>query len=551
MNDTTLAFTDGNLTNQIAYNDDANGTYFSEVAPTLTGGVTYYVKVAPRNYNHKVIARLTAAVYTPPLPVLSLNSPVDVDAPAGTSKVFTFKPASSGTYSIFTGYYGGTSSGGTNDTQLYVYTDAALTNQIAYNDDTSGTTFSQVDPTLTGGVTYYVKIVGYNNGSVHARLTATVYNPISLQLGSGVITEAAANDGSFIATQKVTVINGTFASDMSSGVTVNRLPAGLGITVTRNSNTQITIAFTGKATNHANANDVTNASVTIAQAKITGANFAITSGNFTFDFLDPEPTLSLGSSVIQEAPANDGSITDTLSVFVTNGTFAADLSGGVIVNNLPAGLGITVTRNSNTQLTIAFTGKAANYGNANDVANATVTILQSKITGAIANMTTGTFLFDFRDSDPALTLGSLIIKEAAANDGSFAEKQVITLTNGTFAADLSGGVVVNNLPAGLGIVVTRDSGTQMTIAFTGKATSHSNANDVNNASVTVLKAKISGATKDVTSGLFTFDFADAAVPGTYEYVYDTRNRLQYVKVDGVIKFECKYDDNGNLIEIKK
>ncbi|GBF35356.1 hypothetical protein DCCM_4479 [Desulfocucumis palustris] len=112
---------------------------------------------------------------------------------------------------------------------------------------------------------------------------------------------------------------------------------------------------------------------------------------------------------------------------------------------------------------------------------------------------------------PALTVGSDTISEDAANDGSITATQVITLANGIFASDMSTGVSVNNLPSGMGISVTRDSDTQITIVFTGKANNHLNANDVNNASVTVLQAKITGAVSDVTSNSFTLDFDDSPV----------------------------------------
>jgi hypothetical protein len=105
-------------------------------------------------------------------------------------------------------------------------------------------------------------------------------------------------------------------------------------------------------------------------------------------------------------------------------------------------------------------------------------------------------------------VGSATISEAAANDGSITATQVVTLANGTFDADMSTGVSVNGLPAGLGISVTRDSNTQITISFTGNAAAHANANDVAAASVTVLQAKIVGATGNVTSDTFAIDFSD-------------------------------------------
>ena len=49
------------------------------------------------------------------------------------------------------------------------------------------------------------------------------------------------------------------------------------------------------------------------------------------------------------------------------------------------------------------------------------------------------------------------------------------------------------------------------------------------------------------------DYTDDLPPTstTYDYVYDTLNRLQYIKESGVVKFEFIYDQNGNVIEIKK
>ncbi|MFF0915430.1 cadherin-like beta sandwich domain-containing protein, partial [Brevibacillus sp. NPDC003359] len=136
------------------------------------------------------------------------------------------------------------------------------------------------------------------------------------------------------------------------------------------------------------------------------------------------------------------------------------------------------------------------------------------------------------------------IKEAQQNDGSIMEKQIVTLTNGTFAADMSTGVMVNNLPAGLGISVTRDSDKQITISFTGKATAHANANDVTNATVTIDKAKITGATANVTSNAFTIDFQDGSSSVTnfrQTAVTQTTATLAWDAVTGADNYIIKTD----------
>lgn len=548
-NDTVLElYTDANATNLIASNDDANGTRFSELKQNLTAGVTYYVKLRPYSSSIAVHARLTAV---PDIPVLMLNSPVDIDLPAGGSRVYSFTPSSSGPYNIFTGYYGGTSSSGSSDTVLYVYADANLTNQIAYNDDSNGTTFSQVTPTLTGGTTYYIKIAGYNNGSVHARLTAQPYTPPLpvLSLNSPVDVDLPAGASRVYtftppSTGQYSIFTGYYGGTSSSGSSDTLLYVYADANLTN----QIAYNDDANGTTFSQVNPSLTGGVTY-YVKIAGYNNGSVRARLTAT-ANNQPSIRVGSTVIPESSANDGSITATQTVLLSNGTFASDMSTGVTVNNLPAGLSIAVTRNSDTQITIAFTGKAINHANANDVTNASVTILQSKISGATSNLTTGTFMFDFRDSTPTLTLGSAVIQESPANDGSFTATQTVTVVNGTFATDMSTGITVNNLPAGLGIAVTRNSDTQITIAFTGKAINHANANDVTNASVTIQQSKIVGATANVTSGLFTFDFIDSASGGSpiYTYSYNARNQLQYVYENGVLKIEFVYDNNGNLIQ---
>jgi fibronectin type 3 domain-containing protein len=232
----------------------------------------------------------------------------------------------------------------------------------------------------------------------------------SISLGSPVIVEDASNDGSISAKQLVTVTGGTLAQDLSSGITVNNLPAGLTTTVNRLSDTQFEIVFNGKATNHANINDVLNASVTLTQDKITGATGPVTSGTFTFDFNDPVPKISIETATIKEADANDGSITQKQVVNLTDGVFTSDVASGVTVTNLPAGLTASVTRVSDTQLEISFLGKAANHANANDVSNVQVTIDKSKVLNATANLV-ATFGIDFQDAFQVSNLQAAIVNE--------------------------------------------------------------------------------------------------------------------------------------------
>lgn len=90
-------------------------------------------------------------------------------------------------------------------------------------------------------------------------------------------------------------------------------------------------------------------------------------------------SFSLSNHVIKERMADDGGITDVLKVTLAQGTFSNDIATGVSVNRLPAGLGFSVQRNSDTQIAISFTGNAWYHGNRDDEKNATISIDGSKM----------------------------------------------------------------------------------------------------------------------------------------------------------------------------
>jgi hypothetical protein len=112
------------------------------------------------------------------LPIeIKLNTPADVDLPAGRYATYAFTAPTSGVYRIFTEAYGGGSTP-INDTVLYLYANFTppdmLANQIGYNDDYNSTRFSQINYAMTTGTTYYIKLKHYNSSeSLHVRLTVS------------------------------------------------------------------------------------------------------------------------------------------------------------------------------------------------------------------------------------------------------------------------------------------------------------------------------------------------------------------------------------------
>ncbi|KZE40397.1 hypothetical protein AV540_25780 [Brevibacillus parabrevis] len=110
--------------------------------------------------------------------------------------------------------------------------------------------------------------------------------------------------------------------------------------------------------------------------------------------------------------------------------------------------------------------------------------------------------------DTKATVASPVLREAAANDGSLAGQQVVTISNGILTSDAASAVSVSNVPAGLTPVVTRNSNSMLTIRFAGKAATHENKHSVQNLFVTIPKAKVAGMDADVVAGPFAIEFSD-------------------------------------------
>lgn len=103
---------------------------------------------------------------------LLLDIPIDSQLASEKTRMFIFKPAVDGVYRIFTSPY--QSSGAVYDTVLDIYSDSNLTQIIGHSDDFNGNTFSELDLSLVGGITYYIKLSNYETGLIQVRITATV-----------------------------------------------------------------------------------------------------------------------------------------------------------------------------------------------------------------------------------------------------------------------------------------------------------------------------------------------------------------------------------------
>jgi uncharacterized repeat protein (TIGR01451 family) len=150
----------------------------------------------------------------------------------------------------------------------------------------------------------------------------------------------------------------------------------------------------------------------------------------------PARSIAYSASTLSESAADDGTITTTLTLTLSNETFSGNTgdnfvtAGKVTVTNVPPGLTAVVTRTGPTTLTLALTGTATNHAAADSIANLTV-VLNNGAFGcssalSVANATRNDLAVSF--TTPAADLAvSLAAPLAATSGGNI--PYTLTLTN--------------------------------------------------------------------------------------------------------------------------
>ncbi|MCU0425918.1 MAG: T9SS type A sorting domain-containing protein [Candidatus Kapabacteria bacterium] len=387
-------------------------------------------------------------------------------------------------------------------------------------------------------------------------LAVNFNDPASAAYSGTTFSESVANDGSIANSRTITLTAETWTAGVPvGGALVNgthynvvNLPAGLTPVLVKTSPTQVTVLLTGNAAPHLAANSVNNMQFAFLNAAVTGGVPASVTGlngqNLNVNFLDVPPT---GSAVwsgltFNEAAANDGSITQTRTVTLTGETWAAaipvgnTLTAGVHFNavNVPAGLAMVVTKTSANVATVSFTGNAAAHAAANSVTNVQPTFLnaslQGGVAGAITDLNGQNLSITFVNSPPPSAVYSgTVFNENGSNNGTVPTTQNITLSNDLWTAGVANGSPlvagthynVANVPAGLTMVITKNSPSQATISFTGTATNHTTADNVGNVLITFLNASVQGANAPAVTGLNGQNLSITYITGTATFASGT------------------------------
>jgi len=165
-------------------------------------------------------------------------------------------------------------------------------------------------------------------------------------------------------------------------------------------------------------------------------NFTNTDGINDVDYRDSALAIFYGSDTFTETAANDGAVASASTVTITvfqdtfTGTNGDDFigNGNVSISNIPVGLTAVLTRASDTELNLTFTGQALSNADTDDVASLTFTFTDAAFTtnaaASVANAVAASsgIAIDFNDNlaPTALALSNNSIQEnSTATIGTF------------------------------------------------------------------------------------------------------------------------------------
>lgn len=234
------------------------------------------------------------------------------------------------------------------------------------DDFTSGTTISNIVPTVSAGVVTFANVPQAN---LPTGTRIAIGQPgAALTYSASTWTEATANTGTIDVTTPVTitltgdtfpaaVVNATNLT-ATTHYTVANLPTGISLALRKDSSTQLTVLVTGTAASHVNADDVANFQILFTGAAFTSAALPAyvvdyDKDDLAFDFADPNGA-NIEFSAASAASTNEATANNFPTILVS-GTLSSPQTVDVIVSGGTASpLGVDYTHGTLNVLTVSI-----------------------------------------------------------------------------------------------------------------------------------------------------------------------------------------------------
>ena len=384
--------------------------------------------------------------------------------------------------------------------------------------------------------------------------------PLSTSVTSGVtvagapFAESVTNDGTFASPVNLTLTNGLFinTSPFVSNVqyTASSVPDGLTLSIERSSPTTLVASLAGAASAHTSAQNGT-IQLALLDAAFQGGLLG-SSRSIGVTFRDPA-FVDYGGPAFSESVTNDGSIGNTVTLTLTGATFtnaAFVRDTHFTATGVPSGLGIAVTRSSDTEVVISLTGKASPHTVSENgtiqfaFTDAAFSNVPVAFIGSASNAFSVTFM-----NPPVLSYSPTVFTERGDDIGAMGNSVGITLVNATFASGPFQSNVqytVAGVPPGLALDLSRSSGNLLVASLTGQATAHAATNStsitlslLDPAFQAVPAAAVSG-----TSAVLTLTFIDTPPANTVPFSDSFENYPNGFSIIGTNGWLGGWSDSG-------
>ncbi len=403
----------GSTTYNIAVADDWNAQVTAgDTSDTVSNGVTASNVATPA---------ITSATYNATTGALVVTGTGFLSASGATNDIvankFTLTGEGGATYTL-TDTANVEITSGTAFTLLLSATDKAALNQIINKNgtaSTSATTYNlaAAEDWAAGADAAVVVADLTGNGVTASNVAVPAITSATFNVSTGALVVTGSGFSSLTgATNDIVANKFTFTGQGGATYTLTdtanvEITSGTAFTLTLSTTDKNAVASLLNKNGTASI-DTTTYNLAAAEDWAAGADAAVVVADLAGNGITVSNALvksiSFSPSTISETAANDGAVGSS-TVTLANDTFTG-ANGAALgaVTNVPAGLTASLVKASATTATLSFTGKATNHGNANDVANLTVTFGDADFTinsaADVTNATTSNLVIDFADPAP-------------------------------------------------------------------------------------------------------------------------------------------------------
>lgn len=268
-------------------------------------------------------------------------------------------------------------------------------------------------------------------------------------------------------------------------IVIENMPEGISAVATTGSDpTKLYISFVGTTSVRLDADNISIHFEQSAFNTDTKVIYGVDMCGIAVDLTNPRAWYS--STVLRESSENDGSVTESITIMLTDVSFIGENGSALAhsISGLPEGLAITVTKLDDHTALLTVSGNAKAHA-LSDTTSIRISFSESAISGApLENILGVSEEMKLTFADKSVVYSSCAIVESPENNGEIYLPLILTLSEGGFNGSAgedfikSGKLSVFGLPSGLSAAAQLLSDGSLMLRFLGAAEAHTCADSV-------------------------------------------------------------------------